>query len=234
MHEARITPAGRPPRIAGTVNEALLIGVPCVELVLIRHGQQAMPDASAARNELIDPPLSAIGRRQAALLGAALGGESFSAVYASGLRRAADTAVAVSGDPGAVRAVPELREIVPFGNLSDSDSLDPTIDFRADFLRTRRFDAFPHTEPSDALRARVRKAMDTIVAAHSGESIAVVSHGGVINAYLAELLDVRQDMFVTVAHASVSRVLLAEGRWAVHGLNGTAHLRCENPALVTY
>ena len=51
----------------------------------------------------------------------------------------------------------------------------------------------PGAEPLDAFRARVRRALERIVAAlPEGESV-VVSHGGVIAAILADLLDADYD-----------------------------------------
>ena len=232
--DARIIPTGRPPRIADTVNEALLVGVPCLELVLIRHGRQTLPGPSAARSERVDPPLSTVGRRQATLLGEELGGQRYAAVYASDLRRATETAAQVVGRAGTVTTLPGLREIEPFGELEKDQLLDTDVDFRGDFLRTRRFDSLPHTEGSSAFRARVRGTLRDVIATHPAGTVAVVCHGGVINAFLAELVGTPDDMFVTVAHASVSRVLVTEDRWALHGVNDTAHLRREDPALVTY
>ena len=55
-----------------------------------------------------------------------------------------------------------------------------------------------------------------------------------INAYIGHLLGLRQDMFFRPAHASVSRVLVGDGRRVIHTLNELHHLQAVDPDLVTF
>ena len=64
--------------------------------------------------------------------------------------------------------------------------------------------------------------------------IAIVCHGGVINAYIGHILGIEQDMFFRPAHASISRVLAGDGRRVVSTLNEMHHLASVAPELVTF
>jgi broad specificity phosphatase PhoE len=62
--------------------------------------------------------------------------------------------------------------------------------------------------------------------------VVVACHGGVINAYLAWVLGLAEDMFFRPAHASVQTVLVRDDRRVIQGLNDVSHLR--RRAMVTY
>jgi len=230
-----------PPATAGAaIEKALRFDVGRTELVLVRHGQQDR-SLAAGRPGQTDPPLTSIGRRQAALVGQALGAEAIARIYCSDLTRALETATIVTAgtrsDNGPT-VVPDLREVRLFRELPQDRPLlellgqDAVERAAQQFLVTRRFDAFPFGEPSQELRTRALRALTAIARAHEGEQVAVVAHGGLINAFLAAVLGMQQDMFFMPAHASVTRVLYADGRWALSTANETAHLAGEQ--LVTF
>ncbi len=223
--------ATRPP---SPIDRLLLDGVDGVgRLVLVRHGQQQWPDpATATTGDWIDPPLSELGRRQAAAAGEALADDPVDVVYSSHLRRAHDTGLAVATHHGLECRVDEdLQEIAPFAGLphdqraSDTLGDDAMRGIRERFVRTGRWDAYPHTESSEHFRRRIGIAIEAILAAHRGEHVVVACHGGVINAYLADLLGVNADMFFRPAHASVHRLKFDADRRVVEALNDTFHLR---------
>ena len=56
----------------------------------------------------------------------------------------------------------------------------------------------------------------------------VACHGGVINAYLAELLGLDIDMFFRPFHASSHRVLFGHGRRVIETLNEESYLAAAN------
>ena len=61
-------------------------------------------------------------------------------------------------------------------------------EIRKRFQRTGLWACFPCGEPGAALRASVRCAPEKIAATNAGRKVAVICHGGFINAYFAELL----------------------------------------------
>jgi broad specificity phosphatase PhoE len=79
------------------------------------------------------------------------------------------------------------------------------------FARSGRWDALPSGEGDASLRGRVVAAIDDAAAKHQGGTVAVVCHGGVINAYLAEKLGIERTFFVDVANTSVTVVHVGDG-----------------------
>ncbi len=202
-------------------------------LLLVRHGQQQWPDPETATTaDWIDPPLSEQGESQAACVGQYLAGETVDAVYSSHLLRAHHTGLAIAGHHGLeVRVDPDLQEIAPFAHLPHdqraSDTLGETTmrGIRERFVRTQRWDAYPHTEPSDDFRRRIATAIEAILTAHPAEQVVIACHGGVINAYLADLLGLAPDMFFRPNHASVHRLRFDVERRVIATLNEIEHLR---------
>ena len=84
---------------------------------------------------------------------------------------------------------------------------------------------FAGYEPSERFRLRVAYAMEAIVAAHPGQRLAVVTHGGVINAYLSMVLDVPRDMFFLAENTSISVVRAVGGFYSIGYLNDASHLQ---------
>src|SRR5687767_4032332 len=92
------------------------------------------------------------------------------------------------------------------------------------FVRERRWESFPYSEPPLEFRNRVASAIEAIAASHPAERVVITCHGGVINAYVAHLWDTREDMLFNPAHGSISRVVAREDRRAIATLNELAHL----------
>jgi 2,3-bisphosphoglycerate-dependent phosphoglycerate mutase len=208
-------------------------------LVLVRHGQQSVPDLrNATPRDWIDPPLSALGRKQASAVGRHLSKEPVDAVYCSTLSRAHDTGAAIAKHhdlPMIVLA--ELREIEIFRDIGERRPQEVLGDLvlrgaQERFARDRRWDAYPLTERSHEFDDRVIAAMEGILAAHGGATVVVACHGGVINAYLAWVLGLHEDMFFRPAHASVHTVLVKDDRRVILGLNDVSHLKGRD--LVTF
>lgn len=199
------------------------------EVLLVRHAQQIRTSAETKRPG--GPSLSDLGRFQAELTGQLIARDGdVDAVYCSDLNRAVETAGVIGGIAHAeVEPVvlPELREVDMYGRDGGNRDISVEVQERAgaEFMRTGRFDVFPDTEPSEALRARIHRAVSDLVAKHRDGRIVVVSHGGAISAFIAHVIGARPDMFFYAGHASLSRVFYDEGRFAPHTMNETAHLR---------
>jgi broad specificity phosphatase PhoE len=204
-------------------------------LYLIRHGQSDFDWAgerwSSARGDQWDPPLSDKGREQAALLAKRLlvmDLEPFR-VYSSPLRRAAETAEAFARESGTeVTFDDELVEAhiggwegKPFEEIVESD---PEIVHR---LRNQRaiWHRAPGAERVDRFRFRVREAIEGIIAGHPDESVLVFAHGGVINAYVGQLLGLGRDsMFFLPENTSLNSVDVDGDVRKVRFLNDVLHL----------
>lgn len=187
----------------------------------------------------MDPPLSETGQAQAQCVADHLANEPIAAVYSSALLRAHHTGLAVADRHGLdVEVIPELEEIHIFRDLPQDRQAVDTLGEKAmlgigeRFVQTRRWDAYPATESSMDFRRRVSLAVESAVVSHPGETIVVACHGGVINAYLAEVLGLGVDMFYRPVHASVHRVRCADGQRIPHVLNEFHYL--EAAGLLTH
>jgi broad specificity phosphatase PhoE len=223
---------GLPPLVGPIVHRALLVPQPGVtHLLLVRHGQPTRAGEDASRDAKVDPPLSERGQRQAEAVADALASEALTAVYSSGLRRARETGAAVGARHGLEPIVwDELREFEGFRDVPDGESVRAWVPpalmegLKTRFVRERRWDAFPFSEPREEFRNRVASAMEGILGSNPGGRVVVACHGGVINAYLAHLWDTHADMLFNPAHGSISRIVAREDRRAIHTLNELHHL----------
>jgi uncharacterized phosphatase len=145
-------------------------------IILARHGET---DWNLERRWQghSDRPLNETGRAQAEELAEQLAGEPIAAVYSSDLVRAHETARIIAARLGlGVVAVPGLRER-QFGSwegLRDVDVED----------RFPGAHGPPDGETREELLRRVLESLEAIAAAHAGQTVLVVSHGGPIRAAL--------------------------------------------------
>ena len=213
-------------------------------VTFVRHGQQHVPGAVFTPGLWTDAPLSEIGTRQAAAVGASLAAEKIDAVACSHLQRAKETALQVAGPQQLEPVVyPELREVETYRDVPDGvaleDVLSPVIwlGVQERFWRERKWDVSPFSEGSAEFRHRIVTVVEGVIAlcVRDGvQHVAIVCHGGVINAYIGHMLGIPEDMFFRPAHASISRILVGDGRRVVHTLNEMHHLASVDPALVTF
>ncbi|MDO8614930.1 MAG: histidine phosphatase family protein [Dehalococcoidia bacterium] len=229
---------GRPP---GVFDEAFLTGVEGVcEVLLIRHAQQEI-DPYGVAADWVDPPLTERGRLQARLLGAALSTKRIDAVFASPLRRAAQTAEPIAREQRLpVAVLPDLREVEVFRDVPPDqtvrDFLGPDLlaAARQRMLNERNWDVYPHSERSYDFKQRAINAVETVIAKNAGERVAIVCHGGVINAYFGHIIGSPYDMFFRPAHASVNIVVAGGARRVLRLLNDTHHLTTGEGEFATY
>ena len=203
------------------------------ELVLVRHAKQAQRDDFLGHTvgELHDPPLAELGQRQAKAVATLLAGEDIDAVYASRTQRAGDTAAAIAAACGLeVTVVDGIEEFGFFRDLpADATPLESLGElrfrgFQRRWSRTRTWDAWPGSEPPGEFRSRVTDSIEGIVAAHPGQRVVVVTHGGVINHYVGDFLGTTDDMFTTPPHASITRVRAKHDRRVLLSLSEHQHL----------
>lgn len=197
-------------------------------IVAIRHGQTAW-NAEFRLQGQIDIPLDRVGLRQAATLADALRDEGLSAVIASDLGRAWQTAQALAGPLGLpLRADPGLRERC-FGVLEGQTRQQ--IDQQSPDLARRWHSREPDFAPegAESLRvfyARTIAAVDRLVAAHAGGTIALVSHGGVLDclyrAATRTALDAPRSW--TLGNAAINRLLHTPQGFTLVGWDDAGHL----------
>lgn len=207
------------------------------ELFLIRHAD-AIPEADEIIPSGIydDLPLSRVGREQAQALAERLKSLSFNAAYSSPLRRCQETAAPLLQHLRlplvTVPGIKEVRLGNPFPLPTDVSNLeDLTRALQARQLEIVRlaggsghWDAIPGSESSREFRQRVVEAIDGIARQHQGERVLIFTHGGSINAYLAEVLGLEKDFFFPAANTSISVVRASSQQRVIYVVNDLAHL----------
>jgi len=193
-----------------------------VKLLLIRHAE---PDTEHGPQP--DPPLSEVGRRQAALLPGWLAGEPIAAVYTSPLLRARQTAAFLSEETVVLDG---LAEVGGRGEYVAAEVMRANNDPRWHALISGDLAAYG-TDVAVFLAAVV-EAIDGVVEAHPGETVAVVSHAGTINGYLGAKLGIKGRLVWSgLDYASITRVLAdRSGTRTVATLNERPH-HCGLPAI---
>ncbi len=222
------------PRVPQIFDRAFLTDVEDVtEVILVRHGEQVLPDyGRGVVGDMFDPPLSERGEQQARLVGERFSTERVDAVYASPLKRALETGRQVARhhrlEP---QVLDDLREVEVFRDVPRDKSAVEYIGqplllgVRERMLREKRWDVYPYSEGSFEFRKRTVNAIEGIIATNEGKRVVVACHGGVINAYVAHIIGVEKfDMFFRPAHTSVNVVAAGEGIRALHSLNDVHHL----------
>jgi broad specificity phosphatase PhoE len=86
------------------------------------------------------------------------------------------------------------------------------------------FSLAPGGESGSQLRRRVVAALDAILERHPEGDVLVVTHGGVINAYLGNVLGLDQDMFFLPENASINTLTVEGAERRVKFLNDVRHL----------
>lgn len=195
------------------------------EVLLIRHGRSA--DIVPGSAESADPPLHDLGVQQAELLARRLGGKTIHAVYSSHLARAFQTAAPLARSRSLdVEIHPELEE-VRLGDWGHGEFRRRAAVRDPEWVAwsmTGRWDGIPGGEGDDAFRARVAGVVDDLSARHRGQTIAVVAHGGTINAYVAHLFGMHRSLVFTCENTSITALRIGDAGATIVTVNDCHHL----------
>jgi probable phosphoglycerate mutase len=204
------------------------------DLLIVRHGESApaRPDAPAPTVDgHSDPDLAPEGARQAQRLAERLAHEQIDAIYVTTLRRTVQTAAPLAERLGLEPIVePDLREVYlgEWEGFAFRKYVSERHPVAIRMFLEKRWDVIPGAESNDAFATRVRRGLDRIVAAHPGQRVVVVVHGGVIGECMALATGAATFDFMGADNASVSQlVAMPEGlgrQWVVRRFNDTAHL----------
>ncbi len=192
-----------------------------MQLLLVRH---ALPLRSE-HGEGSDPDLSDEGRAQIERLPKALDRFPIARVVSSPQRRAIRTAEPVAAareltveiDDRFAEYDRDLPLYIPVEQIRE--------EMPEEWARLAQ-GHLPGAVDEDAFLARVRAAVDDLVAAADpDDTVAVFSHGGVINVLLHQILGTSRLLSFPVDYASVTRLLFSRsGQATVAGVNGVEHV----------
>ncbi|MGI9124722.1 MAG: histidine phosphatase family protein [Mycobacterium sp.] len=192
-----------------------------MQLLLIRH---ALP-LRTRDGEGSDPDLAAEGWEQARRLPGALERFPISRLISSPQRRAWQTAEPVAAALGMTVDIDErlaeydrgLSHYIPLEEARAAGS--------PDWDRMARGE-LPQGVDVDAFRGRIRSALADIAATgdHS-DTVAVFTHGGVINVTLHEILQTAKTLSFSIDYASVTALRHSRrGPYSVAGVNSIEHV----------
>lgn len=198
-------------------------------IIAVRHGETSWNVDARIQGQL-DIQLNDTGRWQARQVGRALAGEQLSAVYSSDLGRAHETARCIADQVG-IAVVPHtgLRER-RFGMFEGKtfDEIHQTWPDHAHNWRKR----IPEWAPPEGgesllqLRERVARTLNDLAARHTGEQIAVVAHGGVLDALyrIATGQEVNSPRTWQLPNGAINRLLWTPEGFTLVGWSDTQHL----------
>jgi broad specificity phosphatase PhoE len=199
---------------------------------LIRHGQSTA-NATGIWQGQMEFPLSEEGRIQAHQVGKALAGERFDGIYSSPLGRAFETAeiiVRETNFPGAVVPVEGLTErrggLLEGTTYAEREARNPELMNKFLELPEEERWRLVGAETDEEILHRFERALSDIRARHaSGARLVVVSHGGVMRAFLRDRFG--EEVLpgaVRAANASITRIEWVGGRPGLTELASTQHL----------
>jgi probable phosphoglycerate mutase len=188
-----------------------------MELLLIRHALPLRVEGVDGTGPA-DPDLAELGRAQAKALAEWLVDEQIDAVWSSPMRRAWQTAEPVSERLGLPVQVDD--GLCEFDR--DASSYIPIEELKA--AGDPRWNEVP--ERPEHFQATVVAAVERVVAACPAQRVAVVCHGGVINAYAGHVVGIDEPLFFLPHYTSISRIFAStRGHRSIASLNETAHVR---------
>ena len=202
------------------------------KLILVRHGETDW-NAQRRYQGQSDVPLNDAGHRQAAALAQRLEGVDISAIYSSDLRRARQTATAIASlHPLPVRDEPRLKEIsfgrwegLTYGEIQERWPEEMAAWF-ADPIQVTP----PGGETLAQVAGRVKAALDDIVRANAGGTVAIVAHGGTLRVLLCAAIEIdpRAQWRFGLSTASISELQVSDSHTVLVRLNDTHHLDEKN------
>jgi probable phosphoglycerate mutase len=194
----------------------------------VRHGETAWNVDTRIQGQL-DIELNAHGLWQAGQVGRALEDEPISAIYASELSRAWQTAQAIAAPLGLqVKPEPALRERA-FGHFEGRTfaDIDANLPEQARLWRTRDPQFAPEGgESLLTFRERITSTAARIAERHPGELVVLVAHGGVMDVLYraATRQELQAPRTWALGNAAINRLLWTPEGFTLVGWADIGHL----------
>lgn len=196
---------------------------------LIRHAQPAEESRGRCYGAL-DVGLSGTGRAQMRQTAELLKTEPIAAIYSSPRARARESAgILADAAPRSVNIVEDFREIHfgDFEGMAYEEIANRYPDIYCQWMDTPTEVRFPNGESFSDMRARVLGAFAGLQQQWEGQTVAIVSHGGVNRILLAWALQMPDNCIFRLAqdYAAVNLLAFVEGVPSVQLMNYRRSLR---------
>ncbi|MBV8647529.1 histidine phosphatase family protein [Paludibacterium sp.] len=203
---------------------------PTTRFCLVRHGETDWNIERRLQGQ-IDIQLNDVGRQQAEQLSRALAhaGHGFAALYVSDLARARQTADAIARHNGlAPIATPDLRER-HFGPLQGLTYAEAEVRIPDTYHQFKSRDPAYVPGQGESLACfhrRVKDFLDQVATRHPGQTVLVISHGGVLDiAYrMASGLPLTHQRDFPIPNAALNWISHSNGRWTLERWADESHL----------
>ena len=197
-------------------------------IIAVRHGETAWNVDTRIQGQL-DIGLNAKGHWQVQRLAKSLAHEPINAVYTSHLRRAVDTAHAISNVTGrALQTHTGLRER-GFGVFEGKTFAELEATWPDQSRLWRQRDPLWAPEGGESLtelRERITRTASELAAQHLGQQIVLVAHGGVMDVLYraATGQDLQAPRTWDLGNAAINRLLWTPNGFTLVGWSDTRHL----------
>jgi len=198
--------------------------------IVIRHGE-TLWNAQGIKQGRLDSPLTTIGIKQSEAIARRLAEESFTHLYTSDLGRAHETAKVVATRTGhEILLDPNLRErnFGIFQGLTDGQ-LKERHPREYDCHQADKVDyVIPEGESLSQHHARSIACLKDLSTRHAGQSIAVVTHGGVIDSWFRFVFDIPLDAARKAKLWNAGLNIIAretDGSWRLHTWGDQSHIK---------
>lgn len=200
-----------------------------MNIYLIRHGESVWNMEGRVQGRG-DPGLSVQGKRQARAVAKRVKKEKIGLIYASSLKRSAQTAGIIASETGAkIRFRPDIQEIILGAwqgkTIDEIKRLYPGS--YAAWLKSPSKARIPGWEGVPNFTRRINRAFRSIIDTNSAGNICVVTHWGVIAAFLSRLIRTDFDWFfktVRIDNCAIHKLSFQNGKAVIECINDTKHL----------
>ena len=198
-------------------------------VIAIRHGETVWNLEGREMGQK-DSPLTPKGGAQADALSTRLAGVTFQALYSSDLGRALDTARCIA-KKHEIDVVPDARlrerNMGIFEGLTIPEMREQHPDVRREYEQTGGSFVIPNGESGDQRQARSVACFEELAQRHVGETIVIVTHGGVLAGVFQHVLGLpfESGRSFKRSNASLSVFLYRTSGWFLETWNDTSHLQ---------
>lgn len=195
-----------------------------MELRIVRHAEST-GNAAGRWQGRDDTQLTDTGREQASKLGKSFKSEEYrpSRIYASPLSRTFDTARIASAHIGLEDSIVRWDDLMEtdvgiFSGLNWEDIESRYPEIAVEFAETRNMDIVDGAETLAEKRGRAQRVIDKLIADHdNGDQVLVVSHGGIMQFFFAQLVGSNRLWGLSVRNTGVFDFSIDVDKWHLDG-----------------